>query len=157
MNQMEPRVMKTTKQILIIDDDDSYRGMLRLRLELSGYAVADSADGLVGLRLVRRLRPDLVVLDLTLPDPCREADDDESGLDRRSGHKICRMIKFDQSLKHIPVLILTCSDSADDFGLAVKAGADAYLMKTGNPEILIGQIKRLIGRMDAVIATDPAL
>jgi DNA-binding response OmpR family regulator len=135
---------RSNKRILVVEDDETYRDMIKLRLELAGYEVVAAADGLSGLNLARKAHPDLVVLDLGLPEACGATDAGGVMVDRRSGHKICRMIKFDQKLKRIPVLILTCSDSADDTALAVRSGADAYLMKTGNPEFFLMEVKKMI-------------
>jgi two-component system, OmpR family, alkaline phosphatase synthesis response regulator PhoP len=137
---MENRV---SKRILIVDDDETYRDMVKLRLELAGYEVVAAPDGLSGLRLARKAHPDLVILDLSLPASREVSDGGGTALDRRYGHKICRMIKFDQKLRRTPVLILTCSDSAEDTALAVRSGADAYLMKTGNPEIFLKEVGKL--------------
>ena len=134
---------RSSKRILVVEDDETYRDMIKLRLELAGFEVVEAVDGLSGLNLARKAHPDLVVLDLSLPESFGTSDAGGASLDRRAGHKICRMIKFDQKLKRIPVLILTCSDSADDTALAVRSGADAYLMKTGNPDIFLLEVKRL--------------
>jgi DNA-binding response OmpR family regulator len=142
--------METTKvkRILVVEDNEAYRDMIRLRLELNGYEVVTASDGVTGLEMARKENPDLVILDLTLPEvhglqnPCE-------GLDRRSGHKICRMIKFDHHLKHIPLLILTSSDAREDTALAVRSGADAYMLKTGDPELLLNEVGRLVCRKPA--------
>jgi DNA-binding response OmpR family regulator len=137
---------RSSKRILVVEDDETYREMIKLRLELAGYEVVAAADGLSGLNLARKARPDLVVLDLSLPESCGTPDKGGTTIDRRYGHKICRMIKFDQKLKRTPVLILTCSDSADDTALAVRSGADAYLMKTGNPAFFLSEVQKLINQ-----------
>jgi DNA-binding response OmpR family regulator len=147
---------RSSKRILVVEDDETYRDMIKLRLELAGYEVVAAADGLSGLNLARKAHPDLVVLDLSLPEACGATDAEGATLDRRSGHKICRMIKFDQKLKRIPVLILTCSDSAEDTSLAVRSGADAYLMKTGNPEIFLSEVRKLISQRRPVLSEQSA-
>jgi DNA-binding response OmpR family regulator len=144
---MENRI---TKRILVVDDDETYRGLVKLRLELAGYEVITASDGLAGLNLARNAHPDLVILDLSLPASGDPPEERGTALDRRHGHKICRMIKFDQKLKRTPVLILTCSDSAEDTALAVRSGADAYLMKTGNPEIFLKQVEKMVHDRRAV-------
>jgi DNA-binding response OmpR family regulator len=138
------------KRILVVEDNEAYRDMIQLRLELNGYEVVTAVDGLGGLDMARKANPDLVILDLTLPETRGADASSDAGLDRRSGHKICRMIKFDQHLKHIPLLILTSSDEGDDIALAVRSGADAYMMKTGDPDLLLKEIGRLVSRKPAV-------
>jgi DNA-binding response OmpR family regulator len=147
---------RSSKRILVVEDDETYRDMIKLRLELTGYEVVTAADGLSGLNLARKTHPDLVILDLSLPASGSASDNGGTALDRRYGHKICRMIKFDQNLKRIPVLILTCSDSADDTALAVRSGADAYLMKTGNPEIFLSEVQKLINQRRPVLSEQSA-
>jgi two-component system, OmpR family, response regulator RpaA len=134
---------RDTRRILVVEDDETYRDMVKLRLELAGYEVVAASDGLSGLNLARKAHPDLVILDLGLPACGDASDEGGTALDRRYGHKICRMIKFDQKLRHTPVLILTCSDSAEDTALAVRSGADAYLMKTGDPGLFLKEVGKL--------------
>jgi DNA-binding response OmpR family regulator len=138
---MEPTKLK---RILVIEDDRSFLDMLKLRLELNGFEVATESDGLNGFERVRKIHPDLVVLDLQLPKGGSPEEPEDSDMDRNFGHKICRMIKFDHTLQKIPVLILTCSDSPEDIGLALRCGADGYMMKTGSMDVLVFQIKKLL-------------
>jgi DNA-binding response OmpR family regulator len=147
---------RRAKRVVVVEDDEAYRDMIKLRLELAGYEVITASDGLSGLNLARKIHPDLVVLDLSLPESCGAPDAGDSPLDRRSGHKICRMIKFDQKLKRTPVLILTCSDSSDDTALAVRSGADAYLMKTGNPEFFLSEVQKLTNRGRTLLSEQTA-
>ena len=106
--------------------------MLKLRLESNGYQVTSAADGLTGLNTIRKQKPDLVMLDILLP-----------GLD---GHKVCRMIKFDQKLNNIPVVVLTSRDTDETADLAKRCGADAFLLKTTKAPIILDVIKKLIER-----------
>ncbi len=134
----------TQERILIIEDDETFQNMLTLSLELNGYKVITAQDGLEGLRIARKENPDLIILDLMLPEI---TDSDGAQLiqfDRNMGHKVCRMIKFDRRLAHIPVLILTGSDSYEDIELAKKFGADVYVVKTTEHEILLDAIKKLL-------------
>jgi DNA-binding NarL/FixJ family response regulator len=96
------------------------------------------------------------VLDLQLPKGGSPDDLEESDMDRNFGHKICRMIKFDHTLRKIPVFILTCSDSPEDIGLAMRCGADGYMMKTGSMDVLVFQIKKLL-HMDGSEIGEPSL
>jgi DNA-binding response OmpR family regulator len=150
--------MKPTKpkRILVIEDDRSFLDMLRLRLELNGFDVVTESDGLAGFERVRKILPDLVVLDLQLPKGNFPDDSEESDMDRNFGHKICRMIKFDHTLQKIPVFILTCSDSPEDIGLAMRCGADGYMMKTGSMNVLVFQIKKML-HMDGSENGEPSL
>lgn len=133
------------QKILIIEDNTTFLNMLKIRLELNGFEVVTSEDGMEGLRLARKELPDLVILDLSLPEIGEADDSTVSLLDRNLGHKICRMIKFDARLKNIPVVILTASDSSDDKKLARNVGADAFVVKT-TTETLLDTVNGLIAR-----------
>jgi two-component system, OmpR family, alkaline phosphatase synthesis response regulator PhoP len=119
-------------RILIIEDNAVFRNALKIRLEAALYMVLAAENGLEGLNAVRREMPDLVILDIMLP-----------GLD---GHKVCRMIKFDRKLSRIPVIVLTSRDLDQDATLAKQCGADAFVLKTTRPPILIEVIRKLLAR-----------
>ncbi|MCJ7812341.1 response regulator [bacterium] len=121
-----------TKRILIIDDDPSYLRMMQSKLEKAGFLILTAYDGLVGLSLARKEKPDLILLDLILP-----------GMD---GHKVCRLIKFDQQIQHIPVLMVTSRDLDEDADLAKKCGAAGFVVKTTRFEVTLDVIKRLLDR-----------
>jgi DNA-binding response OmpR family regulator len=122
--------MDKTKRILIIEDNAAFRKMLKLRLESAGFQVLAAEDGLEGFNVVKDSRPDLVFLDIMLP-----------GMD---GHKVCRLIKFDKNLQHIPVIIFTSRDLDDDADMAKQCGADAFVVKTTRPEIILEVVKKLL-------------
>ncbi len=124
---------KTVKKILIIEDNIDFLNVLNDRLEMNGYQTISETNGLSGLQTVKKEIPDLILLDLILPE-----------LD---GHKVCRMIKFDQKLKHIPVIILTSRDTDADSNLAKKCRADDFVLKTVKFDVLLGIIKKLINRI----------
>jgi DNA-binding response OmpR family regulator len=134
------------KKILIIEDNEAFLNMIKIRLELNGFEAIPVEDGLEGLNMARKIMPNLIILDLALPGMGGADDSDINLVDRRLGHKICRMIKFDPKLKAIPVLILTASDSLDDEEMAKKVGADAFIVKTTTTEKLIDTVNRLLER-----------
>ena len=133
------------KHILVIEDEIAFANMLKIRLELNGYNATTIDDGLKGFELAKTILPDLIILDLTLPDLPTPEDPEQIHLDKNMGHKVCRMIKYDKNLNHIPVLIMTCSDTDKDAVLASKCGADAYVLKTTSTEIVLDIIHKLIG------------
>ncbi|MDM7925792.1 MAG: response regulator [bacterium] len=120
------------KRILIIENNAVFRKALRMRLESNGYETVDAESGLEGLNAVRKENPDLVITDIMLP-----------GLD---GHKVCRMIKFDRKFSRIPVIVLTSRDLDQDAEIAKQCGADAFILKTTRPPILLEVIRRLLER-----------
>ena len=136
----------SVKKILIIEDEIAFANMLKIRLELNGYKASIAQDGLKGFELAKEIVPDLILLDLSLPEMTPTDEFNQIQLDKNMGHKVCCMIKFDKTLSHIPVLILTCSDMDKDAVLANKCGADAYILKTTSTEIVLNIIKKLINQ-----------
>jgi DNA-binding response OmpR family regulator len=132
------------KKILIIEDNESYLDMLKIRLELNGYHAIAVQDGVDGFNIAREKKPDLIILDLALPNMDNRENNSTSLIDKNMGHKICRMIKFDKNTAHIPVIILTASDMNEDIELAKKCGADVFIMKTSNTEKLLTAIHNLL-------------
>ena len=125
----------TTKRILIIEDNVDYLKMLKMRLEFNGYKTISVSDGLEGLNVARKEQPDLILLDLMLPG--------------MGGHKVCRMLKFDGSVKHIPIVMLTSRDLEKDRELAKQGGADAFIVKTTKAEVILDVIDRLLVGLSA--------
>lgn len=119
------------KRILSIEDEPAIQQTLKLRLEASGYEVLCAADGAEGLEMARNEKPDLIVLDLMLP--------------KRDGHSICRLLKFDQRYRHIPILMLTARGLQKDRETGTRMGADAYLTKPYESAELLATIERLLG------------
>ncbi|MBN2103673.1 response regulator [bacterium] len=121
-----------TKRILAIEDDPAFIKLLQVRLKQLGYEVFVVNDGLKALNSVRKLKPDLIITDLLLP-----------GMD---GHRICRMIKFDKTLAHIPVIILTSRDLDKEANLARQCGADLFISKTNPIDVWLSRIPKMLER-----------
>jgi len=118
------------KRILIVDDEIGIVEMLSLRLEANEYEVFAAYDGQEGLDKARTSKPDLIILDLMLP--------------KLDGYKVCRILKFDEKYKQIPIILFTARAQEADVKLGKLVGADAYLTKPFEPEILLAKIKELI-------------
>ena len=127
---------QTKKRILIIEDNEAFLRIMKLRLESTGYEVLTAIDGLAGLNTAKEEVPDLIISDLMLP--------------KMDGHKICRLLKFDNNLKHIPIIMLTSRDLDEDENIAKKCGANAFIIKTTHAEIILDVIKKLL-KKNAVI------
>ena len=123
--------MSEKKRILIVDDEDDLRNMLKFRLEATGYEVDEAADGQEGLDKARTAWPDLVILDLMLP--------------KIDGFKVCRMLKFDDKHKHKPIIMFTARAQEKDKMIGKEMGADAYITKPFEPDVLLAKIKELLG------------
>ena len=118
------------KRILAVDDEIRILTMIKKRLEFAGHEVITATDGLEGLRLARSEKPDLIVLDLILPN--------------LNGYQICAMLKGDRLLKNIPILMLTARSQAKDVEEGMKVGADAYVTKPYDPELFVKQVESLL-------------
>ena len=120
------------KRILIVDDEEDILNVLKFRLEANNYEVLMASDGQEGLNKARAEKPDLMILDLMLP--------------KLDGYKVCRMLKFDEAYKTIPIIIFTARAQKKDEELGMEMGANAYLSKPFEPEILLGKITELLNK-----------
>jgi DNA-binding response OmpR family regulator len=126
------------KTILVVDDEPKIAALARDYLEHAGFAVVTAADGQAALEAVGRTRPDLVVLDLGLPEV--------DGLD------VTRAIRRDSSL---PIVMLTARDDEIDKLLGLELGADDYLTKPFSPRELVARVKAVLRRVDAGRQPEP--
>lgn len=122
--------------ILVVEDDAELLAMLAFNLERHGYRVAQAADGATGLQLTRQIKPDLVLLDLMLP--------------QLDGRQLCRGIRADAAIAQTPVLILTALDREIDIVNGLDAGADDYLTKPFSLRELLARVKALLRRTESV-------
>jgi len=120
------------KKILVVDDEVALVELLSIRLEANDYEVLTAYDGQDGLDKARSLKPDLIVLDLMLP--------------KLDGYKVCRMLKFDEKYKNIPIIMFTARAQEADKKLGEEVGADAYVTKPFESEVLLKKITELIGK-----------
>jgi DNA-binding response OmpR family regulator len=120
----------TNKKILVIEDNEASIHLIQAHLHKAGYQTVVAKTGFGGLSAARDAKPDLIVLDILLPD--------------MGGHKICRMIKFDKKLNHIPVVVWTSRDTDQDAETAKQCGADAFVVKTTRIEVLLDVIRKLL-------------
>ena len=117
-------------KLLIVDDESGLVEMLSLRLEANDYQVISASDGQDGLDKARSELPDLIILDVMLP--------------KIDGYKVCRMLKFDEKYKQIPVILFTARTQASDIKLGADVGADAYITKPFEPDILLDKVAQLL-------------
>lgn len=127
------KAMNGQKRILIVDDEEDILNVLKFRLEANNYEVLTASDGQEGLNKARTERPDLLILDLMLP--------------KLDGYKVCRMLKFDESYKAIPIIMFTAKAQQKDEELGKEMGADAYIAKPFEPEILLEKIRQLLKKI----------
>jgi len=120
------------KTILVVDDEPKIAALARDYLEHAGFAVVTASDGRAAIDAVGRSKPDLVVLDLGLPEV--------DGLD------VTRSIRRDSTL---PIVMLTARDDEIDKLLGLELGADDYLTKPFSPRELVARVKAVLRRVDA--------
>lgn len=123
------------KKILVVDDEPDIVSMLKMRLEASGYEVITAVDGNTGYDKAKFDLPDLIILDLMLP-----------GID---GYQVCRLLKFDEKYRRIPIIMLTAKSQKEDKEWGEKVGADFYLTKPFEAGEVLGKIKELLEKANA--------
>jgi two-component system, OmpR family, response regulator len=130
-------------RVVVVDDETSLTDLLSMALRYEGWDVRSAADGRTALSLVREFRPDVVVLDIMLPD-----------LD---GMRVLSRLRSDGI--DVPVLFLTAKDSLDDRVAGLTAGGDDYVTKPFSLEELVARLRGLIRRSTSVVseATNPLL
>jgi DNA-binding response OmpR family regulator len=126
--------------LLLVDDEPRIRRVLRLALEDEGYEVAEAANGYDALAALRRIQPDVVLLDLMLPD--------------RDGFTVCREIRRSSD---VPVIMVTARTDSHDVVAGLEAGADDYVTKPLVAKELSARIRALLRRVEPANARQPAL
>jgi two-component system alkaline phosphatase synthesis response regulator PhoP len=121
-----------SKKILIVDDEADLVETVRFPLEMEGVSVLVSYNGEDGLNKARRESPDLIILDLMLP--------------KLDGYKVCRLLKFDEKYKHIPILMLTAKTQKKDKILGMETGADEYITKPFEMDELLEKVKTYLSK-----------
>lgn len=121
--------MVKKKRLLIVEDEVNIANAQRLILG-SDYDVSVAYDGNEGLRMIREIKPDIVVLDLMLPE--------------RGGYDVCFTMRQDPELQHIKILMVTALNQEIDKSKGVMVGTDAYLTKPFEPEQLLTAVRKLL-------------
>jgi len=118
-------------KILVVDDDRKIVELVRLYLEKDGYRVLVAYDGLKALELARQRRPDLIVLDLMLPQL--------DGLD------VCRILRGEGN--KVPIIMLTAKTTEEDKLVGLDLGADDYVTKPFSPRELVARVRAVLRRL----------
>jgi two-component system alkaline phosphatase synthesis response regulator PhoP len=120
------------KKILLVDDEVDLVETVRFPLEMEGYHVLVSYNGEDALNQARKENPDLILLDLMLP--------------KLDGYKVCRLLKFDERYKHIPILMLTAKTQEKDKVLGLETGANEYITKPFEMDFLMKKVKEYLNK-----------
>lgn len=124
-----------TEAILIVDDEEDIRELVRYNLAKAGYQVSTAATGEEGLLLAQQIRPALIILDIMLP-----------GID---GLEVCRRLKADLNLKKTPIVMISALGEEKDIVNGLELGADDYVSKPFSPGVLLARVKSVIRRSGA--------
>jgi two-component system alkaline phosphatase synthesis response regulator PhoP len=119
-------------KLLIIEDERDIVQALEYNLKKEGYSVSKAYDGIQGLKLIKDLSPDLIILDLMLP-----------GVD---GLEICRQVKKDPKTENLPVIMLTAKGAEADKVVGLEVGADDYIVKPFSMRELIARVRAVLKR-----------
>lgn len=119
-------------KILVVDDEEPIRQLVTLYLVKEGFTVETAADGRAALSRVNAVKPDLVVLDLMLPE-----------LD---GWAVCKELRRSPLTEGLPIIMLTARDDLIDRILGLELGADDYLTKPFNPRELVARVRAVLRR-----------
>jgi two-component system cell cycle response regulator DivK len=120
-----------SKRVLVVEDQEDNRRIIRDLLTSVGYELVEAPDGEAGVRLAKEYRPDLILMDIQLPV-----------LD---GYEATRRIKADPELSPIPIVVVTSYALSGDELKAKAAGCDAYVAKPFSPRQLLATIRALLG------------
>jgi len=119
-------------RVLVVEDEPDIRDLLVLHLERDGYTVTTCKSGAEGLRLARGAPPDLILLDLMLPE--------------MDGLEVCRRLRQDPVTQAVPIVMLTARGDEVDRVLGLELGADDYVVKPFSPRELVARVRAVLRR-----------
>jgi diguanylate cyclase (GGDEF)-like protein len=128
-------------KILVVDDEPDIRDILKLTLSEENYEVTEAADGEEALKEITAKPPDLVLLDYKIP--------------KIDGREVCRRIKSDILLRHLPIIMVTGRGDIDDKVGGIDAGADDYVVKPFEPKELLARIRMILRRTERDLEANP--
>ena len=120
-------------RILAVDDSPTILEMIKAILQSGGYEVITAVDGAEALETARAEAPDLILLDVMLP--------------KLDGYRVCRLLKFDQKYKSIPIIMLTAKTEEQSMATGIRTGANQYLTKPIEPEVLLDAVALELARV----------
>jgi pilus assembly protein CpaE len=127
------------EKILVVDDDIDTLKLVGLMLERQGYEIAVASNGNLGLSKATTEKPDLILLDVMMPDI--------------DGYEVTRRLRSDPALAHIPIIMFTAKSMVDDKVAGFEAGVDDYLTKPTHPAELTAHVKAVLARSAQTRAT----
>ena len=120
------------KKILIIEDEELLYNLLQRKLTEEGYEASVAKDGVEGMRMIKEMKPDLILLDIVMPN--------------KNGFEVMDEMQADERLKHIPIIVISNSGQPVEIDKAKDLGARDWLIKTEfDPQEVIEKVKKQIG------------
>ncbi len=121
------------KRILVVEDDRDISELIRYNLQKEGYEVSTVYDGLQALDFADKIKPDVILLDLMLPEI--------------DGLEVCRQLKSRDGCKNIPIIMITAKSEEADVLVGLQMGAEDYITKPFSPKVLVARLKALLRRL----------
>ncbi len=120
------------KKILIIEDEELLCNLLQMKLSEEGYEVSIAKDGVEGMQMIKKMKPDLLLLDIVMPN--------------KNGFEVMEEMQTDEELKDVPVIVISNSGQPVEIDKAKELGAKDWLIKTEfDPQEVIEKVKKQIG------------
>ncbi|MBU4149109.1 MAG: response regulator [Candidatus Omnitrophica bacterium] len=129
------------EKILIVDDDLDILDVLKITLEAEGYKVIEAHDGQEALDIIKKTKLDLLITDFKMPRLC--------------GDEVCRILKEDILVQHMPIIMLTGKGEISDKIYGINAGADDYMVKPFEPKELVARVKMVLRRTARDLDANP--
>jgi DNA-binding response OmpR family regulator len=124
------------KEILLIEDSPTQAEMAKRTLEGAGYRVIWAKDGEEGLERAKKMRPNLIITDIMMP--------------KMDGYELCKAVKRDFLVSHIPVVILTSKNEPADIVYGLEAGCDNFITKPYSPEELVDRVEAIFEQLETL-------
>ena len=124
--------MKAMDKILVVDDDHDIVRLVRSYLEKAGYEILTAYDGESALRIIKAEKPQLLILDLMLPD--------------KDGWDVAKIVRADEKIAATPIIMLTARVEDNDKIVGLEIGADDYITKPFNPREVVARVRALLRR-----------
>jgi len=118
------------KRLLVVDDERDFIDVISERLGAKGFDILRAFDGKEGIERAHADKPDLIILDIAMPG--------------MNGYDVCRKLKLDENLKDTPIIMLTAKFQPSDIKFGMGMGADAYLTKPLELELLLHTVEALL-------------
>ena len=133
----------TQKKILVVEDEEDIQELLRYNLAKEGYHAHCVSSGEAGLQEARKIFPDLLILDLMLPE--------------MNGLEVCRQLKNDLNTQPIPIIMLTAKGEETDIVIGLEMGADDYVTKPFSIQVFLSRVRAVLRRGQGLESGEPEI